>query len=50
MAIPIGAAETFRGVIDLVAMKALIAQPDGGTKEEPIPATLRRRPRRRASG
>ena len=40
MAIPIGAAETFRGVIDLVAMKALIAQPDGGTKEESIPANL----------
>ena len=40
MAIPIGAADTFRGVIDLLAMKALIVQPDGGTKEEPIPANL----------
>lgn len=38
--LPIGSAENFRGVIDLVRMKALIAQPDGSSNEEDIPADL----------
>lgn len=38
--IPIGSAESFRGVIDLIGMQALIAQPDGSVKEEAIPADL----------
>jgi len=38
--LPIGAAETFRGVIDLIGMRALIGQADGSMKEEPIPADL----------
>src|SRR6185369_3984197 len=38
--IPIGRAETFRGVIDLLTMKALTVQPDGKLKEEAIPADL----------
>jgi len=37
---PIGAAESFRGVVDLVNMRALIGQPDGGLKEEAIPADV----------
>jgi elongation factor G len=38
--LPIGSAESFRGVVDLLAMKALIAQPDGGAKVEDIPGDL----------
>ncbi|HYD48788.1 MAG TPA: elongation factor G [Terriglobales bacterium] len=37
---PIGAAESFRGVVDLLTMKALLAQPDGKLKEEAIPADV----------
>jgi len=37
---PIGAAEDFRGVVDLITMRALIGQPDGSLKEEAIPADL----------
>ncbi len=39
--LPIGAGEDFRGVVDLINMRALIAQPDGGMKEEPIPADVK---------
>jgi elongation factor G len=38
---PIGAADSFRGVVDLVSMRALIAQPDGTLKEGDIPADLK---------
>jgi elongation factor G len=38
---PIGAAETFRGVVDLISMRALIGQPDGSLKEEEIPADIK---------
>jgi elongation factor G len=38
--LPIGTAESFRGVVDLIGMKALIPQPDGSMKEEAIPADL----------
>ncbi|HUI25343.1 MAG TPA: elongation factor G [Candidatus Kryptonia bacterium] len=38
--LPIGAAETFRGAIDLVGMRALIAKPDGSMADEAIPADL----------
>ncbi len=38
--LPIGSAESFRGVIDLIGMRALLAQPDGAMKEEPSPADL----------
>jgi elongation factor G len=38
--LPIGSAESFRGVIDLIGMRALLAQSDGSIKEEPIPADL----------
>jgi len=38
---PIGAAETFRGVVDLVTLKALIGQPDGSLKETDIPADVK---------
>jgi elongation factor G len=34
---PIGAAESFRGVVDLLSMRALIGQPDGSLKDEAIP-------------
>jgi elongation factor G len=37
---PIGTAEGFRGIVDLVKMTALIAQADGSLKEEPIPGDL----------
>src|SRR5215470_4157058 len=37
---PIGAAESFRGVVDLIGMRAFLAQPDGTLKEEPVPADL----------
>ncbi|MFQ5667924.1 MAG: elongation factor G [Candidatus Binatia bacterium] len=38
--IPIGAGEDFRGVVDLIHMRALIAQSDGSLKEDAIPADL----------
>ncbi|HVN86226.1 MAG TPA: elongation factor G [Candidatus Binatia bacterium] len=38
--VPIGAAEAFRGVIDLVTMKALLPKPDGSMAEEAVPADL----------
>ena len=38
--LPIGSADSFRGVIDLIGMRALIAQADGSVKEEAIPADL----------
>ena len=34
---PIGAAEQFRGVVDLIAMRAWMLQADGSAKEEAIP-------------
>jgi elongation factor G len=37
---PIGAADGFRGVVDLINMRALIGQADGGLKEEAIPEEL----------
>ena len=37
---PIGAADSFRGVVDLVSMRALIGQPDGSLKDEDIPADV----------
>ncbi|MGH7789211.1 MAG: elongation factor G [Candidatus Binatia bacterium] len=37
---PIGSAETFRGMVDLIGMKALMAQKDGSLKEEAIPADM----------
>jgi elongation factor G len=39
--LPIGSAKTFRGVIDLLRMKALIAKPDGSLSEEDIPADMK---------
>ncbi len=38
--LPIGSADTFAGVIDLLSMQALRAQPDGQVKEDAIPAEL----------
>ena len=38
---PIGAADTFRGVVDLITMRALIGQSDGSLKEEDIPAEVK---------
>lgn len=38
--LPLGQAEGFRGVIDLLSMKALVATETGGHREEPIPADL----------
>ncbi len=38
--LPIGAAESFRGTIDLLRMKALVAAADGSVKEEEIPPEL----------
>jgi len=38
--LPIGSAENFRGVVDLIGMRALIGQADGSMKEEPIPDDL----------
>jgi elongation factor G len=38
--IPIGSAESFRGAIDLIGMRALIAQADGSVKDEEIPGDL----------
>ena len=37
---PIGTAESFRGVVDLVTMRALIGQGDGTLKDEGIPAEV----------
>jgi elongation factor G len=34
---PIGAAESFRGVVDLIRMRALMLQADGSLKEDAIP-------------
>jgi elongation factor G len=39
--LPIGSAESFRGVIDLLKMKAVIGSGDGKEKEEEIPADLK---------
>ncbi len=39
--LPIGAGDSFRGVVDLINMRALLGQPDGSTKEEPIPAEVK---------
>jgi elongation factor G len=38
--LPMGTAEDFRGVVDLVSMRALLIQADGGLKEEGIPQEL----------
>jgi elongation factor G len=38
--VPIGSADTLRGVVDLLAMKALLAQPDGSLKVDDIPADM----------
>ena len=38
---PIGAAENFRGVVDLISMRALMLQADGSLKEEAIPADVK---------
>jgi len=38
---PIGVAESFRGVVDLIRMKALLAQPDGKMVEAEIPAEVK---------
>ena len=38
--LPIGSAESFKGAVDLLSMKALIYQPNGQVKEEAIPADL----------
>lgn len=37
---PIGTADAFRGVVDLLANRALIAQADGSMKAEDVPANL----------
>ena len=37
---PIGEADKFRGVVDLVSMKALLFEKDGSHKEAPIPAEM----------
>jgi elongation factor G len=37
---PIGAAESFRGLVDLVAMKGYLFESDGSVKETPIPAEV----------
>ncbi len=38
--LPIGSAESFRGVVDLIGMRALIGEADGKVKEEEIPGDL----------
>ena len=38
---PIGTADDFRGIVDLLSMRALIGQADGSLKEEDIPAEVR---------
>jgi elongation factor G len=40
LAWPIGEADTFRGLIDLVSMKAFLFEKDGSAKEAPVPAEL----------
>jgi elongation factor G len=37
---PIGVAESFRGIVDLVTKKAYVAQADGSVKEEAVPADI----------
>jgi elongation factor G len=39
--LPIGSAKSFRGVIDLVRMRALMTKPDGTMTEEDIPADMK---------
>jgi elongation factor G len=39
--LPIGSAKSFRGVVDLIRMKALIAQADGKLKEEDVPGDMK---------
>jgi elongation factor G len=39
--LPVGSADSFRGVIDLLRMKAIIATADGQEKEEDIPADMK---------
>jgi elongation factor G len=38
---PIGAAEEFRGVVDLINMRAFIGQADGSLKEEAVPQDVK---------
>ena len=38
--LPIGSADSFKGVVDLLSMRAQIAQPNGQMKDEAIPAEL----------
>ncbi len=38
---PIGSADGFRGVVDLMNMRALIGQPDGSLKDEVIPEDIK---------
>jgi elongation factor G len=38
--LPIGSAENLQGFVDVVRMKALLAQPDGTLKEDELPADL----------
>ncbi|MBP1686186.1 MAG: translation elongation factor [Deltaproteobacteria bacterium] len=38
---PIGAAESFRGAVDLIRMRALLLQADGSLKEDAIPEDVR---------
>ncbi|HVO22814.1 MAG TPA: elongation factor G [Candidatus Margulisiibacteriota bacterium] len=38
---PIGAADAFRGVVDLITMRALIGQADGSLKEEAVPEDVK---------
>ncbi len=39
--LPIGSADTFRGVVDLVKMRAFVAGDDGKMQEEDVPADMR---------
>ena len=38
---PIGAAEDFRGIVDLITMRALIGQADGSLKDDAIPSDVK---------
>jgi len=38
--IPLGSAESFRGVIDLIKMRAVVSDADGKPREEDVPAEL----------